>query len=42
MALALQLGGVARPDLNTWLGAVATEVPEADRVAVVRHMLEVG
>jgi ATP-dependent Lhr-like helicase len=42
MALALQLGGVARPDLDTWLGAVAAEVPEADRVAVVRHMLEVG
>ncbi len=42
MALALQLGGVARPDLDTWLGAVAAEVPEADRIAVVRHMLEVG
>jgi ATP-dependent Lhr-like helicase len=42
MALALQLSGVARPDLDTWLGAVAAEVPEADRFAVVRHMLEVG
>jgi ATP-dependent helicase Lhr and Lhr-like helicase len=40
MALALQLGGVGRPDLDTWLGGVATEVPEADRIAVVRHMLE--
>ena len=40
MALALQLGGVARPDLNTWLGSVASEVPEADRIAVLRHMLK--
>jgi ATP-dependent Lhr-like helicase len=40
MALALQLGGVARPDLDIWLSAVAAEVPEADRVAVVRHMLK--
>jgi ATP-dependent Lhr-like helicase len=31
MALALQLGGIARPDLDTWLGAVAAEVPEGDR-----------
>jgi ATP-dependent Lhr-like helicase len=42
MALALQLGGVARPDLETWLGGVAAEVPEDDRLAVVRHMLNSG
>jgi ATP-dependent Lhr-like helicase len=42
MALALQLGGVARPDLDTWLGPVASEVPEDDRIAVVRHMLQTG
>jgi ATP-dependent helicase Lhr and Lhr-like helicase len=42
MALALQLGGVARPDLDAWLGPVASEVPEDDRGAVVRHMLEVA
>jgi ATP-dependent helicase Lhr and Lhr-like helicase len=42
MALALQLGGVARPDLDTWLGLVASEVPEGDRIAVVRYMLQAG
>jgi ATP-dependent Lhr-like helicase len=40
MALALQLGGVARPDLDAWLGPVASEVPEDDRIAAVRHMLQ--
>jgi ATP-dependent Lhr-like helicase len=40
MALALQLGGVARPDLDAWLGSVASEVPEDDRIAVVRYMLQ--
>jgi ATP-dependent Lhr-like helicase len=40
MALALQLGGIARPDLDAWLGTVAKEVPGSDRTAVVRHMLE--
>jgi ATP-dependent helicase Lhr and Lhr-like helicase len=42
MALALQLGGVTCPDFNAWLGDVAAEVPEADRVAVLRHMLKTG
>jgi hypothetical protein len=42
MALALQLGGVARPDLDAWLGDVAAEVPEADRIAAVQHMLQTG
>ena len=42
MALALQLGGIARPDLDAWLGPVAWEVPEDDRIAVVRHMLQAG
>jgi ATP-dependent Lhr-like helicase len=42
MAIALQLGGVARPDLDAWLGPVAWEVPEDDRVAVVQHMLQAG
>jgi ATP-dependent Lhr-like helicase len=42
MALALQLGGVARPDIDTWLGPVSSEVPEDDRIAVVRHMLQAG
>jgi ATP-dependent Lhr-like helicase len=42
MALALQLGGVTRPDLDAWLGDVAVAVPETDRVAVLRHMLETG
>jgi ATP-dependent Lhr-like helicase len=42
MALALQLGGVARPDLDAWLGPVALEVRENDRIAVVRHMLQAG
>jgi ATP-dependent Lhr-like helicase len=42
MALALQLGGLARSDLNPWLGAASMEIPEADRNAVLRHMLERG
>lgn len=42
MALALQLGSVTRPDLHAWLGDVAAEVPEADRIAVVQHMLKTG
>jgi ATP-dependent Lhr-like helicase len=42
MALALQLGGVARPDLDAWLGDAAEEVPEADRVAAVQYMLKTG
>jgi ATP-dependent Lhr-like helicase len=42
MALALQLGGVARPDLDAWLGDAAGEVPEADRIAAVQYMLKTG
>src|SRR5215470_12660615 len=42
MALTLQLGGIARPDLDTWLGTVGSEVSEADRIAVLRHMLSIG
>jgi ATP-dependent Lhr-like helicase len=42
MALTLQLGGVALPDIDAWLGTVASEVPGDDRIAVVRHMLRVG
>jgi len=42
MALALQLGGVARSDLDAWLGPVASEVTEDDRIAAVRHMLQAG
>jgi ATP-dependent Lhr-like helicase len=42
MALVLQLGGIARPDLDTWLGSVSSEVPEADRIAVLQHMLKAG
>jgi ATP-dependent helicase Lhr and Lhr-like helicase len=42
MALALQLGGIPRPDIAAWLGDVVHAVPEADRATIVNHMLESG
>jgi ATP-dependent Lhr-like helicase len=42
MALALQEDGLTRPDIDRWLGDVCGEVPEADRAAVLRHMLLTG
>ena len=42
MALALQLGGVARPDIRTWLGSVVEATPEAERAAILDHMLATG
>ena len=40
MALALQQGGITRPDLDAWLGDAANSVPQEIRAAVLRHMLE--
>ncbi len=40
MALALQQGGITRPDLDAWLGDAADSVPPEVRAAVLRHMLE--
>jgi ATP-dependent helicase Lhr and Lhr-like helicase len=42
MALALQLGGVARAELGRWLGAPLGAVPRGDREAVLDHMLAGG
>jgi len=42
MALALQERGLARPDIDQWLGSVVGEIPQADRVAVLKHMVESG
>jgi ATP-dependent Lhr-like helicase len=42
MALALQLSGIPRPDVATWLGNVIHAVPEAERAAIVNHMLATG
>lgn len=38
MALALQEGGITRPDLIAWLGDAADSVPVDVREAVLRHM----
>jgi ATP-dependent Lhr-like helicase len=42
MALALQEGGITRPDIDIWLGDTAESVPVDVRDAVLRHMLAVG
>jgi ATP-dependent Lhr-like helicase len=42
MALALQLGGVPRPDVGAWLGDVVHAVPEPERAVIVNHMLTTG
>ena len=42
MALILQERGIALSEVRKWLGSVANEVPEADRISVVQHMLEIG
>ena len=42
MALSLQLGGIPRTDISAWLGEVADAVPEAERTAILRHMLRTG
>jgi ATP-dependent Lhr-like helicase len=42
MALALQEGGISRPDLETWLADVADAVPADMRYAVIEHMLEMN
>jgi ATP-dependent helicase Lhr and Lhr-like helicase len=39
MALSLQLGGIPRPDIAAWLGDTVGAVPEADRAAILAHML---
>jgi ATP-dependent helicase Lhr and Lhr-like helicase len=39
MALALQLGGIPRPDVSVWLGNTVHAVPEAQRSAIIDHML---
>ncbi len=42
MALTLQERGLARPDIERWLGTVVAEVSQADRTAVLKHMIETG
>ena len=42
MALALQEGGITRPDLDAWLVDAMEVVPREVRVEVVRHMLSTG
>lgn len=42
MALVLQEKGIARADIDLWLGAAADAVPEADRPEVLAHMLANG
>ena len=42
MALALQLGGVTRPDLERWLGDAIDAVAPEDRETVIDHMLSTG
>jgi ATP-dependent Lhr-like helicase len=42
MALSLQLSGIPRTDIGSWLGEVADAVPEAERAAILRHMLRTG
>lgn len=42
MALALQEGGITRPDVNVWLADAAACVPVEVRDAVIRHMLATG
>jgi ATP-dependent Lhr-like helicase len=42
MALTLQLGGVTRPDIRTWLGSVVEATPQAERAAILDHMLATG
>jgi ATP-dependent Lhr-like helicase len=42
MALALQEGGITRPDLDAWLSDASGVVPAGVREAVVRHMLATG
>ena len=39
MALSLQLGGVSRQEIDSWLGEVVDAVPEAVRSAIIDHML---
>ncbi len=42
MALSLQLGGIPRPDISAWLGDIVNAVPEAERGAIIDHMLKTG
>jgi ATP-dependent Lhr-like helicase len=42
MALSLQLGGIPRTDIAAWLGEAADAVPEAERGAILHHMLGTG
>src|SRR5690606_2117134 len=42
MALALQLGGVTRPDLGLWLGHALDGIAPTDRDAILAHMLGTG
>jgi ATP-dependent Lhr-like helicase len=42
MALVLQEKGIARADIDLWLGVAADAVPEADRQDVLAHMLANG
>jgi len=42
MALILQEKGIARADLDLWLGAAADAVPAADRQDILAHMLANG
>ena len=42
MALSLQLGGVSRQEIDSWLGEVVDAVPKAVRSAIINHMLYTG
>jgi ATP-dependent Lhr-like helicase len=42
MALALQEGGVTRPDIDGWLAAAFDTEPTDVRNMVIRHMLATG
>ena len=42
MALALQEGGITRPDLEVWLGDAAEAISPETRAMVLRHMLQTG
>lgn len=42
MALVLQERGIARADIDLWLGAAVSAVPETDRQQILAHMLANG
>jgi ATP-dependent helicase Lhr and Lhr-like helicase len=42
MALSLQLSGVSRPEIGAWLGTAVEATPEAERAAILDHMLATG